>query len=654
MRLSNRQFNLLALTALTAIAAHLSRLPLWLSVTLVLIAPMRMATRARTGKPISAWLRVPLVFLLVAMIIVQYGNLFGREPGSALACGLLMLKLLESERVRDARAATAFAAFVLMSALLFTQTMAFTLVVCTSLVLLLATLNALEPAPLPAPHRLRAELRTGALLLGAGLPLAVAAFLFIPRLGSPLWGAPGNLAETRTGLDDRMSPGSMSELLIDDSPALRVRFDDSLPAPAARYFRALVLWDFDGSTWTRGRPRAGTPAESLAASTTPVDYEITMEPTLQPWLLALDVPVRAPDEATMRSDRTLAARSRVSQLRQYRLRSVLEYRLGGELESGDRQRALKLPAGFNPKTLALAKQWREQGDDDEAVVSNALAMFNASFTYTLSAPLLGRNSVDDFLFETRAGYCEHYSSAFVFLMRAAGIPARVVTGYQGGWWNGLGNYLLVRNSDAHAWSEVWLAGRGWVRIDPTAAVSPIRIESGAAAANGSDAWYSASWLLELRNSFDVVNRYWTQAIVQFNALRQKSLLAPIGIDSADQRQLLLALVSVFAAILLAATAWVLRSGAAAHGDALDKAWQRFCRSFARRGLRIRSDEGPLDFLARSAGLLPDGPCRDRAHQLVDEYIRLRYGVVTPAQADVQLFARKVGEFRLPRVVKESA
>lgn len=651
MRLDDRQFNLLALTALAALAAHLSRLPLWLSVALVLIAPLRMATRARTGKAISAWLRIPLVFLLVAMIVVHYGNLFGREPGSALACGLLMLKLLESERTRDARAATAFAAFVLMSALLFTQTIGFTLVVCTSLVLLLATLNALEPAPLAQPPRLRAELRTAALLLGAGLPLAIAAFLFIPRLGSPLWGSPGNQSEARTGLDDEMSPGSMTELLTDDSPALRVRFDSGLPPPAARYFRALVLWDFDGATWTRGRSRPGAAAEPLVSAGAAVDYEITMEPTQRPWLLALDVPTLAPDGATMRSDRTLSARSRLSQLRQYRIRSVLEYRLAAELDAADRVRALRLPVGFNPKAQALARQWRAAGRDDDAIVRNALAMFNASFTYTLSAPLLGRDSVDDFLFGTRAGYCEHYSSAFVFLMRAAGIPARVVTGYQGGWWNGLGNYLLVRNSDAHAWSEAWLDGRGWVRIDPTAAVSPARIEAGAAAANGTQSWYGASLLFELRNSFDLVNRYWTQAIVQFNALRQKSLLTPIGIDSADQRHLLLALAGVFAAILLAATAWVLRGGPARREDPLDRAWRRLCRRLARGSPMIRDDEGPLDFLARCRSLLPEGIQRNRADRLVAEYVRLRYAQGMPAQADIQAFARKIGEFRPPRVVK---
>ncbi len=651
MRLDDRQFNLLAATALIAVAPHLPQLPPWLSVMLVVIAPWRMWSRKRTGKSISAWVRVPLVIALVSAIIVAYGNIFGREPGSALACGLLMLKLLESEKIRDARAALGFAAFVMMSALLFNQSMGFTLLVCLSLILLLATLNALQPAPLKARHPLASELRTGAILLGLGLPLAIAAFLFVPRLSSPLWGSPDAFEDARTGLNDRMSPGSMTDLLIDDSPALRVNFDGEVPPNAARYFRALVLWDFDGRSWTREDWPAQQKLEAIQATSAETRYEITLEPTNRPWLVALDVPLDSPENGRMTRDRTLYARNRIDQLRQYRVRSVLGYRLALSIDPRDRERALRLPDGFNPKTLALVRQWRSEGRDDRAVVQAALDLFNASFTYTLSPPLLGRNSVDDFLFDTRAGYCEHYSSAFVVLMRSAGIPARVVTGYQGGWWNALGRYLLVRQSDAHAWSEVWLEGRGWMRVDPTAAVNPARIEVGATASGASQKWYSGSWLLDIRNRLDVINNLWTRSIVQFNALRQKSLLQPLGIGNAEQRDLLLALSIFVATILIAATIWVMRSGRVQSGDALDAAWTLLRRRLARRGLPERPDEGPLDYLKRIQASWRSDPGLPALEALVRRYIELRYSRGSTDGADVQALARKIREFKPPSAVK---
>ncbi|MEZ5462155.1 DUF3488 and DUF4129 domain-containing transglutaminase family protein [Dokdonella sp.] len=646
MRLSNRQFNLLAVTALLAVLTHAARLPWWLTAVFLLIAPLRMISRSRGSKPISAWWRVPMVVALFAVIILHYGNFFGREPGSALACGLLMLKLLESERVRDARAALGFSAFVLMSALLGTQTIGFTLAVCASLIVLLASLNALQPAPLDPGRPLRGELRHGALLFGFGLPLAAAAFLFIPRLGSPLWGTPGGPQEARTGLSDNMSPGSMTELLVDDSPALRVTFTGAPPAPPSRYFRAIVLWDFDGRTWSRedGRPqRVLEPVVPLAAE---VDYEITLEPTDRPWLVALDVPMEAPEQARMSKDRTLYGRNRVSQVRQYSVRSVLAYQLAPELEEFDRRRALQLPAGFNPETIALARSWRETDPRPESMVRRALDLIRDNFTYTLVAPPLGRNSVDEFLFDTRAGYCEHFSSAFVFLMRAAGIPARVVTGYQGGWWNVAGDYLLVRHSDAHAWAEVWLEGRGWVRVDPTAAVNPARIESGSSSAADQQGWFAGDWLLEIRNRLDLVNRLWTQTIVQFNALRQKSLLSPIGISEARQSDLLLALVITVVVVLLIATGWVLRPGKVRSVDKLDAAWQAFRQKIARHGYPAKPQEGPIAWLNRLKPQIGASNDRNRIEHIVRQYVQLRYAQSEPDARQVSILSGEIREFRL--------
>lgn len=643
-RLGTRQFELLAATIAATLATHLGHLPVWLWAPLAAIVPLRVWTRRRGAPAVSAWIRVPLTALLLLVVIVSFGNVFGREPGSVLGAGLLGLKLLETERARDARVALGFAAFVLMSALLFTQSLGFTLLVCAVLALLLATLAALQPAPLPTRAPLRAHFRLAAVLLGASLPLGAAAFVLVPRLGSPLWGSPGNDTAARTGLSERMTPGEFNELLFDDTPAFRVDFDAAVPPPQARYFRAIVLWEFDGATWSRERWRGARLAEDLDAQTPALDYRITLEPTDRPWLPTLDIPLAAPPNARLLADRVVVAETPVIQPREYRARSAIGYHLASSLDKASRARALALPEGFNPRARALAEGWRREGRDDQAVARAALELFHASFTYTLNPPLLGRNSVDDFLFDTRRGFCEHYASAFVFLMRAAGIPARVVTGYQGGWWNAASAYLLVRRSDAHAWAEIWLPGRGWVRFDPTAAVSPERIERGAAAASGAEGWSQTGWLRDLRNRLDVVNRLWTESVIGFNALRQKGMLTPFGVLEANPGDLMLVLSAILGVAMLFATLWAMRGAAApADGDALEHAWKRLRRRAARAGFAARPEQGPLDWLRQVRAREPEAAAE--LAPLIEIYAELRYARAVPAPAEVDAFARRVRGYR---------
>jgi transglutaminase-like putative cysteine protease len=587
---------------------------------------------------------------LLALVIANYGNLFGREPGTLLGCGLLVLKLLETERVRDARVALGFAAFVLMSALLFVQTLLFTALICLVLVLMVASLVSLQPAPLDPRQPLRAELRLSALLLGCGLPLAAAAFVLIPRLGTPLWGAPGADKEARTGLSDTLSPGQITDLLIDDSPALRADFSGPPPAPAQRYFRTMVMWDFDGTTWSRGGFRGhGDTEEAVRRNdqrSAPFTYRITLEPTDRRWLPALDLPLSVSDDIRIGADRVLYAHSPVMQPRQYEVVSATDRILAPSLTAVQRLRTLALPSGFNPRTRELANRWRSEGRNDNAIVRAALDLFHASFTYTLSPPLLARDSADDFLFNTRAGFCEHYASAFVILMRAAGIPARVVTGYQGGWWNAESGYLLVRQSDAHAWAEVWGEGRGWQRVDPTAAVSPARIELGAMATNDNTGWSQSEWLRGLRNRFDFANRLWTESIIRFDALRQKGILTPFGMAEANQGDLLLVLSGVLGVLMLIATIWAMRAGPRARGDALDQAWSRLGQRLGRGGFSVPPNEGPLDLLRRAHAVSPAlGSALD---PLVGEYVELRYGIEQDASGRIAAFVRAARRFRMPR------
>ena len=643
--LDARSFDLVALGLAAVLVLHAPHLPWWLAATLAPILCLRWWQRRHRQARTPTWLKLPLLAALLLAIVSWYGSLFGQAPGAALAAGLLVMKLLETETVRDARVGMSFACFTLMAALLFDQSLTATTTVALGLLPPLAALRSLERGRRP-PTAWWRELLPGLGLLAAALPLALLAFLLLPRLNSPLWGAP-NAGEQRTGLSDRMTPTGFTQLLVDDSPALRVSFDGPPPLPDQRYFRAFVMAHYDGASWTYRDMTNQSPAPVEAGQT--VRYHISLEPTRQRVLPTLDVPLAAPADASLRRDRVVIADKPVDNLRDYTLDSAVRYRLEPQLGQR-RARWLQLPHGFNPRTLALGRSWRTRyGSDDAAIVQAALALFHdGGFRYTLAPAPLGRDAMDDFLFDTREGFCEHYSSAFTVLMRAAGIPARVVTGYQGGYWNAMGRYLLVRNSDAHAWSEVWLADRGWVRVDPTAAVRPQRISQGAAAAvPGQLPWYQSGWLQSLRNHWDIVNRWWNLSVNGFDALRQRGLLKPFGIRETDASTLALLLAVGCVLCMAAGLAWVWRRREPE--DAARAGLRRLERKLARLGVTRRAGEGPRDYLQRAAGALPAQ--RDRLTELMHRYLELRYAQPEPTSESLRAFRRAVRDFPVVRMVK---
>ncbi|MBD8873998.1 DUF3488 and transglutaminase-like domain-containing protein [Rhodanobacter sp. DHB23] len=644
--LDTRSFDLVALAFAAALALQMPHQPWWLGAPLALVIGLRWWQRRQRRAHTPMWLKLPLLALLVLAVVGRYGNVFGQAPGTALAVGLLALKLLETETMRDARVGMGFACFTLMAALLSDQSLLATIAVALGLLPPLAALRSLEPGR-RVPAALWRELLPGMALLAAALPLAALAFLLVPRLGSPLWGSP-NSAEQRSGLADSMTPAGFTQLLIDDSPALRVSFDGPPPLPEQRYFRAFVMGDYDGASWTYGDVADQPPVAIEVAHS--VRYHISLEPTRGRVLPTLDVPLAAPPEASLRRDRVVIADKPVDTLRDYTLASATVYRLEPQL-GRHRARWLQLPDGFNPRTLALGQSWRRQyGDDAAAIVQAALTLFHdGGFRYTLAPAPLGRDAMDDFLFDTHEGFCEHYASAFTVLMRAAGIPARVVTGYQGGYWNALGNYLLVRNADAHAWSEVWLAGRGWVRVDPTAAVRPQRIDLGAAAAapGGQLPWYQSGWLQALRNHWDIVNRWWNLGVNGFDALRQRGLLRPFGVSETETSTLAALLAASCVLAMLAGLAWVWRRSEPE--DPARAALRRLERKLARMGVTRANGEGPRDFLQRAARSLPAQ--RGRLVQLMQHYLELRYAHAEPTAESLRALQRAVRDFPVSRVVK---
>jgi transglutaminase-like putative cysteine protease len=488
---------------------------------------------------------------------------------------------------------------------------------------------------------------TGGMLLKAA-PFALALFLFFPRIEGSFWGAP-SAERALTGITEEMSPGDISELTQNDVVAFRVRFEGDPPPPPQRYWRGLVMMQFDGYTWTRGDVQAFR-RPAIRASGAPVDYTVTLEPTGQQMLFALDmVDSWTPGLAGQSWDFGLRTRRPVNAVLRYDARSYPSYRAGEELALALRNASLRLPPNRNPRSERLARSMRAAAGSDAAYVQAVLDLFREQdFYYTLTPPGLARDSVDDFLFNTRQGFCGHFASAFTSLMRAAGIPARVVAGYQGGDWNPLGGYLIVRQSHAHAWSEVWLAGSGWRRVDPTGAVAPERVERGIEAAladsgllPGALARRSAI-LWQARMFWDSLNAQWNDLVVKFDRAAQGEILARLGFDEPGWQAFAAALGVALAAALALLAAWLALELRPRRADPALAAYRRFLGRLSRRGIQCEVGEAPRDFARRVRRLRPD--LGTPALAITETYLRLRYGPA-PAVEDLRLLRAMVARFR---------
>lgn len=449
----------LLLSILMVIAPHADHLPLWISSMCAGLMLWR-AYLAYSGKPLpKRWLLMLITFAGTTGIVFEFHTLFGREAGVTLLMMLATLKLMEMRQARDAMVLIYLACFIIITNFFYSQSIPTALYLLATMVVIVTTWVHLQAQSIALMPRLR----IATVLLLQALPLTLILFIMFPRVPGPLWGLPQD-AYASSGLDDKMSPGSLSRLSLSEAVAFRVTYNDKPPRRDQMYWRGPVLWNFDGRTWRPGITTL-TEAPKFTGLDQAIDYVVTLEPHNKPWLFALDVPDKLSVPATLTYDFQLLNKEPVHARLRYAARSNLVYHANLQESERQLQRGLQLPMQPNPRAHQLAAEWRAGSKDDASIVNTALTYFNKQgFVYTLEPPPLGANTVDDFLFTTKQGFCEHYASAFVFLMRAANVPARVVTGYLGGEFNEVGNYYIVRQSDAHAWAEVWLAGRGWVQI----------------------------------------------------------------------------------------------------------------------------------------------------------------------------------------------
>ncbi len=623
-------------------AQHAARSPWWLIALTVSMYGWRLYL-AIAGKPLpSRWILIATAFSAIVGVWLQYRVLFGREPGIALLAVFSGLKLLESRNQRDATVLVFLCYFLIITNFLSTQSIPTALAMCVALVAITVTQIGFG-----APRRgWRANLRTAGLLLAQATPAALARFVLFPRVQGPLWGLPQDAYSALSGLDDRMSPGNISQLVLSDAIAFRAEFAGDPPPQIYRYWRGPVLWDFDGREWRSGFPppaRGDAPPGGSAM----YRYMVTLEPSNHDWLFALETTTRYPSDARLTGDGQLLSRVPLRSRARYVVESVLDAKPRTDEDPISLRRALRLPRDVNPRTREMARRWREETPKDADIVARAVQFLRDDrLAYTLEPPLLGRDSVDEFLFDSKAGFCEHFASAFAFMMRAAGVPARVVIGYQGGDLNPVDRIITVRQSDAHAWTEVFLAGRGWTRVDPTAAAAPIRIQAGLAGAAPEGLPLPMvmreefEWLRTLRDNWEAVAYKWNVWIIGYNTERQRAFLTWAGAPDTDWKGLAALLLATLGAISALLIGWSLRG--VGRRDPVQSAWQTFCRKLGARGMVRSPHEGPSDFVRRAALALPSS--RASIERIGALYVALRYGRQAPAREIAEL-RQLVGEMR---------
>lgn len=631
------------LPPLLALLPHLEGLPPWLGLTCLGLWLWRLLL-VLADRPLPArWLRIGLALVALAGVLAQFGSIVGQRAGVPLFILLLFIKLLESASLAEKRLLLILTQFMAMSYFLTAQSLP-----VTAYLLLVSVLGVAVMAHLQSGARLppRQAVRRALGLFAAGLPLALLLFVFFPRLDRPLWFLPQQQGTASTGMSDTMGPGDIANLIQSGEIAFRVRFAGPVPERTGLYWRGPVLARFDGRTWHAIDRRQPLRGEVLTLGA-PQRLTLTLEPHQRQWLFSLGVPHPTPEGTRLAAGLQWTSDTPVEQRRRWDLETYPAFR---HLSPADALAdALILPQGFNPRARELARRWRAAAPDPEAVSRAALALFHDAFAYTLEPPQLGPHSVDDFLFRSRRGFCEHFAGSYVFLMRAAGIPARVVTGYLGGEINPLDGHVVVRQSDAHAWAEIWLGPeKGWTRVDPTASVSPSRVEQGIGAALPAAemppalARLSVPWLQGMRHTWEMLNNGWNQWVLGYGQEQQLRLLARLSPDFASTRWL--ASATILAGTLgLGLLVWLYwRSGPAARTDPAARAWKDLERRLGKAGLPpCQAGEAPMDYARRVGRARPRLAAELGA--IAELYLLVRYADAWDRLVELR---RRIARFRV--------
>ena len=609
----------LLVSVVISIGLHLEHLPPWVALAGVVATLWQIQLYRERWRQPGRLLKWSLAGACAGGLFLHYGRMSGLEPMVALLVSGYVLKLLEIHHKRDALVLLYLSYLIIILQSLFSTSIVSSLLVLAALLPVTAALVAMHAGV--ESSRAASALRTGLAMTLQAIPLMLVMFIVMPRIGS-LWAVPQQKSAT-TGVSDSMSPGDMTTLGRSGKVAFRVEFDGPIPAQNQLYWRGLVFSGFDGRRWDQQGPWGYNDGKFLQWSDETLEawgkvivrrgerltYRITLEATNSPWLFALSTPVAQSPSIALSRDFRLVNREPVISKLQYSVNSWLDNQLEPELLPGWRRKLeLAIPSGFNPKTIEIAKQWRRETPDTVALINRLLALYNREFIYTLRPPALGKHTVDEFLWGTKKGFCEFYASSFVFFMRAAGVPARVVVGYQGGERHPTENYLLVHQYDAHAWAEVWIQGSGWLRIDPTAAVAPERIEMSFADLFGEQDDFLAEspfslermrhidWLNTLRLKLDSLDYAWAKWVLGYENIQNDFLTGLLG--SLNPQRIALFLLLAGGIALLPVFMMLYFNREKNTRDQLDRLFLQYCLRLEKIGLPRQPGEGPRNYAER--------------------------------------------------------
>ena len=547
-------------------------LPLWCSLLAAGVLVWRGVLAVQAKALPGRWWLLGLLAITVGATLFSHKTLLGRDAGVTLLVVLLTLKTLELRARRDAFVVFFLGFFCMLSNFFHSQSL---LTAAAMLIGLLGLLTVLVNSHMPTGKPPLAQaFKTASWMALLGAPIMLVLFLLFPRL-APLWGLPSDAVAGKSGLSEKMQVGTIARLALDDSVALRIKFDGAVPPQSDMYLRGPVLSSFDGREWLSSRPDFSSRfavTASLVVQGAPTSYEVTLEQTNRPWLFVLDAALGKPDlsgfQPTMQADLQWLVNKPVTELVRYRAQSHTRFQHGPIKAVVGLREFVELPPGFNPRTLAEAVRIRNEpqfANAGSAVLVDHVMnrLRTGGYTYTLEPGLYGPNTADDFWYDRKEGFCEHIASSFVILMRALDVPARIVTGYQGGELNGVDGFWTVRQSDAHAWAEVWHENVGWVRVDPTSAVSPARtgasqrLQAPQGIVGQTLGNFSPRLSLQLRAAWDAVNNSWNQWVLNYTQRKQFDLLKNIGFQSPSWEDLSYLLIGIVVAVSLAGAAWSL-------------------------------------------------------------------------------------------------
>jgi transglutaminase-like putative cysteine protease len=686
----NRPFNLLPVLIaqqLTLIPLYFF-IPIWISALSIAVAITVYFTQVRGSWSLPTWVKVLITLAAAVGVLLSFQRLSGRDAGVALIAVMYALKVIEIKSHRDIYVLMNLGFFILLAGFLFNQS---PLIAGYQFVPVAAILNALT-----ANHSLTQTSRIMHRSLGQtlkqlskylllALPLMVVLFVFFPRLSGPIWKMPGGASAT-SGVSDTMSPGAISSLQLFDKVAFRVKFDGREPQGNDIYWRTLVLDEFDGLTWSRHNGRFEKPIKSITSSQQPdgkaellsnentFSYDISLEATRQEWLTFLDRPIDTPRRSRLFKDYSVRFDYRLVDRTRYKGVSNIRLPLDLSLSDVERQEMTAIPASGNSRSRNWAQETRSQSIDDREFIMAILRRINQQeYFYTLAPPIMEQDIVDSFWFDEQVGFCEHYAGALVYLARAAGVPARVVVGYQGAEKNPLSNYWIVRYANAHAWTEIWFKGEGWVRIDPTAAIAPHRVEEqlqldynqrdslfddfGFAAVDLNE----ISWHKEFQYWMDRANTGWNDWVLDYSQGSQKLLLKGLGLDNFSVKQVSLLMISILAVFLaVIALKWLRQTN---NGDSIEQSFVIMCRKLEKANYPLNKGEGVMGFLSRldnvnsSASSGASSNTSSRAERInpeslkalrrtLERYIFLRYKLSDITEKQQKDFRRQVKALKI--------